>query len=415
AYLVPVHGAILISGMYMMRRGSGTVSEDGRSAKGVLCRLACDTGGNTLALMAAFLFPLSALAGSAVDTGRLYLVKIRLQQACDAGALAGRKFMTDSNDATLDSNAATQAKVFFAQNFPSGLMNTPVYNANTNPYPFIPVKTADNQISATASVQVPMTIMKMFGQPTRTVSVSCEARFDVADTDIVFVLDTTGSMACKPERTEDDCSTYTNGKTYTYVRPTSSNGVAGYAGTTGYAVTEETSGSTNISRIQALRTAVTNFYAAIAKNVDTSTHIRYGFVTYSSMVNAGKAIMDMSPSYIVGGSGSGSTNWTYQSRKLLGDYDVSATAWSDVTKAKTDCSGTVRSLVTGKYDGNSRATRTEYQWVASNNGGKCQTRTVTVGPQWQYQPMSYNVTSFVAGGAVTDPSQVDGSTVTVRV
>jgi Flp pilus assembly protein TadG len=86
-------------------------------------RLARDARGNTLAMMAIALIPLSALAGSAVDMGRLYIVKTRLQQACDAGVLAGRKTMV-STDGALDTAAANQAKTFFANNFPSGLMGT---------------------------------------------------------------------------------------------------------------------------------------------------------------------------------------------------------------------------------------------------------------------------------------------------
>lgn len=392
-----------------MSDGAGIQNMGCRQAS-TLRRLAKDERANTLAMMAAFLIPLSALTGSAVDTGRLYLTKIRLQQACDAGALAGRKFMIDSNSNTLDANAVTQAKVFFAQNFPSGLMGTAAYNATSNPYPFVPTKTADNQVAGTATVQVPMTVMKMFGMAPRTITVTCEARYDVADTDIVFVLDTTGSMACKPERTDDDCSNFISGRTSSYTRPNSPGSTPGYAGTTGYAVAEEMNGSTNISRIQAVRTAVINFYTTVADNVDSSTHIRYGFVTYSSMVNAGKAITDASPSYMIGGSGSGSTNWTYQSRRLLGDYDVSASAWNDISRTYPQCSGTTRSMAAGSYDGNSRATRTEYRWVTSTNPNKCQTRTVTVGPQWQYQPVSYDVSGYVAGGSVTDPSQVNGST-----
>ena len=134
---------------------------DNTQASSVLRRLARSESGNTLAMMAAFLIPLSALVGSAVDTGRLYLVKVRLQQACDAGALAGRKFMIDNNVATLDSNAVTQAKIFFAQNFPSGVVGTEPYSATTNPYPFVPVKTADKQVSATASAVVPTLVRSM--------------------------------------------------------------------------------------------------------------------------------------------------------------------------------------------------------------------------------------------------------------
>ena len=47
-------------------------------------------------MMAIALIPVAALTGSAVDMARLYVVKARLQQACDAGLIAGRKFMNDT-------------------------------------------------------------------------------------------------------------------------------------------------------------------------------------------------------------------------------------------------------------------------------------------------------------------------------
>ena len=74
----------------------------GRKAQtaGFLSRLGRNQAANTLAIMAFALIPLIAVAGSAMDMARLYYVKSRLQQACDAGALAGRKFMTGQ---TLDS------------------------------------------------------------------------------------------------------------------------------------------------------------------------------------------------------------------------------------------------------------------------------------------------------------------------
>ena len=90
----------------------------------VLGRLRNDVRGNTIAIMAAAMIPLAALAGSAIDVARLYVVKVRLQQACDAGALAGRKFMTSSNLTTLDKTATDQANAFFKNNFRLGWMGT---------------------------------------------------------------------------------------------------------------------------------------------------------------------------------------------------------------------------------------------------------------------------------------------------
>ena len=58
-----------------------------------LTRLRRDTSGNTLAIAAAAMVPLIGIVGGAVDMSRIYIIKTRLQHACDAGALAGRKAM----------------------------------------------------------------------------------------------------------------------------------------------------------------------------------------------------------------------------------------------------------------------------------------------------------------------------------
>ena len=79
-----------------------------RPACQFLQSLTRNRSGNTIVMMAAFTIPLVILAGSGIDIGRQFLVKTRLQQACDAGVLAGRKFMTATSGTTLDSNAETQ-------------------------------------------------------------------------------------------------------------------------------------------------------------------------------------------------------------------------------------------------------------------------------------------------------------------
>lgn len=377
-----------------------SIERDMRSSDSFLGRLRRDTRGNTLAMMAIALIPISALAGSAVDMARMYVVKTRLQQACDAGVLAGRKFMTDSNAATLDATAINRATPFFNNNFKSGWMRAATPS-------FTPTKTADNQVAGTASAVVPMTVMKMFAAPNVTLEVTCEARYDIADTDVMFVLDTTGSMACRPDG-PDSC-----GSSYTYIRPSSTDAVPGYAGTTGYAVSEEFSGGVNVSRIQALRTAVPDFFATMATNSDTSTHIRYGFVTYSSMVNAGKAIMDLSSSYIIGGAGSAETQWTYQSRDVIDDYFSATGNWADsTTYSRTNCpSEPARTPAATQnnpftYDSsNGRATVVEYR--ISNN--KCQQRTRTAIPKWRYEPQTYDVRSYLTAAGVQNPAMVTTS------
>ncbi|WP_204277150.1 hypothetical protein, partial [Klebsiella aerogenes] len=86
----------------------------------------------------------------------LYLIKVRMQQACDAGALAGRKFMASSASTTLDQAATDQANAFFRNNFKTGTYGVNVVN-------FTPTKTADNQVSGSATATVPMTLTSMLG------------------------------------------------------------------------------------------------------------------------------------------------------------------------------------------------------------------------------------------------------------
>lgn len=356
-------------------------------------RLARATAGNTLAMLAAFLIPLSALSGSAVDMGRLYLVKVRLQQACDAGVLAGRKFMAYDNSNTLDPNAVTQAKAFFANNFSSGMMGTPAYASNA--VPFTPTKTADNQVAGTATMQVPMTIMKMFGAQTQAITVTCEARYDVADTDVMLVLDTTGSMICAANETSCTMTSLS------YTRPD---------GTKGYSYQEKPS-----SRIVALRSAVMDFYDTVASNADASTKIRYGIVPYTSTVNAGRAVPTQ---YLV------SDTWSYQTRRAIGDQN-----WGDATFQSSDgmtqsacnsAASRIPALTTDTlgrqaytYENDGTALRkTVDSWTPAYYGsskGTCVIRNQRVVALWRYARWATDVSGYVAslsnGTGVRDPSK----------
>lgn len=368
-----------------------------------MAALARDVRGNTLAMMAMFLIPLSGLVGSAVDISRLYVVKARLQQACDAGSLAGRKFMADPGPA-LDANAATQAQNFFANNFAKDNPATGTRGfMGTSAVTFTPTRTSDNQVAGTASAVVPMTITRMFGTPSVTLSVTCQARFDVADTDIMFVLDTTGSMACLPGGS-DSCGTGTS----TYVRTSASGGVPGYAGTTGVATNELYQNGVNVSRIEALRKAVLNFYDTFAANADPSTKVRYGFVTYSSSVNVGQAILDKSSSYLVGSGGSSDTA-LYQSRHVYADYVSSTvTTNSNNGKSKSACTSSVRTPATALTYSTATGTATfVYDYWS---GSRCTTRTPTLVPQWEYKQLPLDISGLVSGNTITDPTKVQGQT-----
>lgn len=363
--------------------------------RGVLNRLRASEAGNTLVIMAAMMLPLLAFSGAAIDMARLYVVKVRLQQACDAGVLAGRKAMTDTSTSTaLDDTAAQQAQNFFANNFRTGWYST------ATPL-FKPVKatagsdsTVANAVTGTASVTVPMTIMGIFGVKTQTLSTSCQAIYDLADTDVMFVLDVTGSMSVTP-------SSGSEGGAASYVR---ADGITGV-------YRQEQSGS----KIDGLRQAVILFDKTMTENKQTDTIVRYGFAPYSTVVNVGKLLP----------ANSISSNLSYNSRQTDGDYDFVTGVTSAYPMTQAQCQTGKRYPSSGYANGfyykagsNNAVQITKYyayvnftgspSW--SSSGNTC-TGTATIKrPYWKYGKVNLDVSSYLQGGYVATPGRIDGST-----
>ena len=175
------------------------VSVMGQSA--MLARLARNTAGNTSLIVAASIAPLLALVGGGIDMGRSYLTESRLQQACDSGVLAARKKLGSSvvADGLVPAAVATTGNRFFNINFRNGTYGT----ANRN---FTMTLEADYSISGVATVEVPTTIMKLFAFNKVDVRVLCQARLNYTNTDVMMVLDTTGSMnKVNPSDTDSRC------------------------------------------------------------------------------------------------------------------------------------------------------------------------------------------------------------------
>ncbi len=113
-------------------------------------------------------------------------------------------------------------------------------------------------MSGSATAIVPMTLTSMLGFNNTQITVTCEARYDVADLDGMFVLDTTGSMA------------YTASDTN--MSGQSINSYTRSDGTTGYYTQEKSN-----ARIKALRAAVLNFYDTLTSSADPDRRtFRYG-------------------------------------------------------------------------------------------------------------------------------------------
>ena len=231
--------------------------------RGFLSRLVRDSRGNTLAIVGAALIPLTAMIGSGVDMSRAYMAKTRLQMACDASALAARRIM--AND-TLTQSVTDEGVRFFNYNFNPGMYGTTAFTPSIT-------RPSTGTIRVTASTNIPTTIMRMFGFTTLPLNVTCDAQLNFVNTDVMLVLDTTGSM-------DDDVN--------------------------GAATTIDAN-----RKITALRSAVMALYDQLAP-VQTQLEanglrLRYGIVPYSSSVNVGGLIRAVNPAYLT-------DTVTYQSR-----------------------------------------------------------------------------------------------------
>jgi len=214
--------------------------------------------------------------------------------------------------------------------------------------------------------------------------VNCVAEMKIPNTDVMFVLDTTGSMASK----------------------------ANYSDTQ--------------TKIEALRSAVTSFYNSLESTKGPNTRIRYGFVPYSVNVNVGFLL---------------NRDWmvdtaTYQSREPIytGAYYDYVTGWTFVSGQKSSpknvsgsCPASTLTVTTDRpivvnatdYDGKTititTTTRTSdgiaYICSGSNKTKTTYTQYVekmtdTSSPRytWRYRPIPYTVSDLKG----TDPNGLMG-------
>ncbi|WP_213982192.1 TadE/TadG family type IV pilus assembly protein [Sphingomonas sp. dw_22] len=287
-------------------------------ARGFLGALARDVRANTLVIMTIALIPLAGMIGGGIDISRMYIVKTRLQHACDAGALAGRKAMGGGIWAQkvngIDNYPRVSAEKFFDANY-----NNQAYGALNVTRSF-----SENagKVTGAAQAALPMTLMKVFGHTTETLNVACDAEMRLPNTDVMFVLDVTGSMNDKAINSDPQ------------------------------------------TKIQALRSSVKCFYEIVARldtnencaggapsgGVGPEVQVRFGFVPYDMNVNVGKLL----PSNWF------ADKWTYQSRQVatvwgLADSHSDSWAnwsnWSQTKRATTSTQADCQNNYGADFDG----------------------------------------------------------------
>jgi hypothetical protein len=223
--------------------------------KSLLRALFSDETANTIVISAMALFPLMAMVGGGVDASRYYMAQSRLQAACDAGALAARRAMSDDNFRQEHKQIGLN---FFDQNYTDGTFGLEnrqrTYSASE-----------DGEINGSASGNLPTTIMGAFGYEEFEISVNCTADINISNTDIMFVVDVTGSMNCAPD-----------------------NPGGGSCGNT----------PDPGSKSDGLRSAVMTFYDAVIDSTSPAAQVRYGMVPYSTNVNVGAELMAADPAWL---------------------------------------------------------------------------------------------------------------------
>jgi Flp pilus assembly protein TadG len=297
--------------------------------------------GNVSIITAAAIVPLMIMGGSALDFGRVYLVKNRLQHACDASVLAYRRSMNGTNVVATTEPAARK---FFDANF-----NANRYGSGVPAITF----SVDAQVvvHGAATVTLPMTVMRAFNYPSQNVAVMCEAQLQLPNTDVMFVLDTTGSM------------------------------------------TDTNSGDTT-NKITALRSAVISFYNTLEAAKVSGTQVRYGFVPYSNTVNVG---MLLKREWMVDSA-------AYQSREYAGqEYDVKVTTTTQAATLTSSTAWTPSTYTSSSYAG------APENCVAPASTVTTPTTNGTWSPSSTSLPRTRTNTRVVNGSSYSAATQSDGS------
>lgn len=284
-----------------------------------LRRLVADTAGNVLPLAGVGILVLAALIGGGLDMSRGYMAQSKLQQACDAGVLAARKAVATNG---FDDTVKAQGTKFFDANF----YDT---DQNTRSTSFV-TTSPDNglTVNGTAKTTLDTVIMRIFAYDEFNLSITCTASMGVGNSDVTFVLDTTGSMGW----TASGSKWIPTGGT---------------------------------SRLTDLKVAMKNFYTTLKNaSAGSNARIRYGFVPYSSSVNVGQLIAGVDPSYLA-------DSMEIQSRRGIASWTLTSTTNSSSGPSASSSSYSAWSKYnTTEYGSDKTCTAQQPAATAwTNNGG----------------------------------------------
>jgi Flp pilus assembly protein TadG len=149
-----------------------------------------DCKGQVLVVTAIVLVVLVVLVGLAIDSGRSYSVKAKLNAALDAAGIAAARQIANGTQPAIDA-----ATTFFNSNYPAGYMqSTPSFCPDSGGVPIITTdpSSGDIAITVSATATMPTLFMKVIGQDIANVASTTTATRRAAD--LAFVVDNTGSI-----------------------------------------------------------------------------------------------------------------------------------------------------------------------------------------------------------------------------
>lgn len=371
-----------------------------RRIRNAFTRFIRDERGNTFFLVAAATLPMIGIVGSGVDIGRAYMADLRLQQACDAGALAGRRAMVGTTYTTANK---AEARKMFNINYDTGLYGSTNITFNS-------VQDGPSNVKGTATAKLPTALMRVFGQNEFNLAVACTAKLEISNVDVMLVLDVTGSMAT-------------------------------------------TNSGDSINRITALKNATMNFFDTLTGASVGDGRMRFGVVPYNLNVNMGNVLTTANANWLADEVtlpsrtpvysttwGTGVTtygtpydgpvswsNWSNNGGSISGKNSTTCPQTTPPADTAPTASGNASQVQTGQYvdsDGNlvttydnrQNFTFYNYQYVWSGNQCRRQRRTATytrttpstvtqppvpVFSRYKYEDRVFDVVAAKSGGSVT--------------
>lgn len=205
-------------------------------------RLWSNRRGATMPIMVAGMIPVLAGVGGAIDLSRIYLIRSQMQAGVDAAALAGARSFGDTTNGPGGRN--TQVNAYFEENFADGYLGAP----DITPLPNFSTNSGINVTRVTATVELPMLFMQIFGIGEKHIEVVAQAELQPKPLEVMVVLDDTGSMS-----------------------------------------TSDVGGGT---RMDALKNAMYSFINILHQGSTSRDELGLGFVTYTVTTNVGQQLRD---------------------------------------------------------------------------------------------------------------------------